>query len=117
MSITTRVTADRRRRHAVHVRTEQLPLAWRTATAAVERYLTLTGSADEEGLLSVLEDLLGRFEHANSAGFSITDIIGTDPIAFADGLKQAYGSGAWLAVEQRRLSDAIRQAEREQGPQ
>ncbi|RKR75962.1 DUF1048 domain-containing protein [Frondihabitans australicus] len=105
---------DRRRRHALRLRVEQLPMAARDAFTAIERYLVLTCPAGD-GLLDALDDLVSRLETAQSRGDALSDVVGADPAAFADALAREHVTEPRRAAEQHRLVTAVAEAEREQG--
>ncbi|MCH1881879.1 DUF1048 domain-containing protein [Agrococcus sp. ARC_14] len=87
---------------------KQLPKAYRTAIDGIERYLMYSGSIVKgDVLMRMNEDLLELFETAAADGTPIRDIVGDDPVEFADTFMQNYADGQWIAKERKRLTDAI----------
>ena len=98
-------------------RVEQLPADYRAATTALERYLMYFGSITRgETLVSMLEDLADLFEQSAANGTPIREIVGEDPVEFAEAFARNYTEGGYVpARERKRLTDAIARAE-EEGP-
>ncbi|WP_150307701.1 DUF1048 domain-containing protein [Planctomonas psychrotolerans] len=113
--IITTLIGDKRRWRAYRDRVKRLPVAYRTAAEGIERYLMHTGPSDGESLTVMLEDLADLLEQSAAAGTPIREVVGDDPVEFAEAFKRNYGLGSWLTKEQQRLSDAVDRAEREQG--
>jgi len=59
------------------------------------------------------EDLADLFEQAAADRTPIRDIVGDDPVGFADAFASNYGTKDWRSRERKRLVDAIRRAEGE----
>jgi DNA-binding ferritin-like protein (Dps family) len=106
--------ADKKRYREYKARVKVLPEAYRTAVEGIDRYLMYTGPGDGTHLIQMLVDLADLFERAAVDGTPVADIVGTDPVAFADEFKSNYGTGSWLTKEQKRLTDAIAEAEKHQ---
>lgn len=89
-------------------RVEQLPGPYRTATAALERYLMYYGSISKgDTLLAMLGDLADLFEQAAADGTPIRTIVGEDPVEFAEEFMRNYTDGQWINKERARLVKAI----------
>lgn len=114
--LASKLIGDKRRWRAYKVRVEGLPSAYRIAVEGIERYLMYTGPSDGDNLTKMLEDLADLFEENAVAGATIREIVGDDPVEFAEEFKRNYGLGSWLDNEQQRLAAAIASAEREQDP-
>ena len=92
-------------------RKEQLPANYRTAIDALERYLMYFGSITRgETLVSMLEDLADLFEQSAANGTPIREIVGQDPVEFAEAFLQNYSEGQWINKERERLTSAIDRA-------
>ena len=103
---------DKKRWRAYKVRTEQLPANYRMALQGVERYLMYSGAIVKgDVLVNMLEDLADLFEQAAAAGTPIREIVGGDPVAFADDFLRNYADGQWITKERARLVATIEQAE------
>jgi DNA-binding ferritin-like protein (Dps family) len=61
-------------------------------------------------LMQMLEDLADLIERAAVDGTPIRDIVGDDPVEFADTFIQNYSDGQWINKERQRLTDAIDKA-------
>ena len=89
-------------------RIEQLPASYRTAVAALERYTNyLGGLGDGASILSMLEDLADLFEQSAANGTPIREVVGEDPVEFAETFLQNYSEGRWINKERERLTTAI----------
>jgi DNA-binding ferritin-like protein (Dps family) len=108
---TTRIIGDKRRWRAYRARAEQLPTPYRTAITGVERYIMHTGPTDGDALLTMLDDLAELFEQSAAAGTPIRDVVGVDPVEFAEEFKRNYGIGSWIGKEQQRLLASVDEAE------
>ena len=98
-------------------RTKQLPANYRTAIDALERYLTYFGAITKgETLVKMLEDLADLFEQSAAGGTAVREIVGEDPVEFAETFLQNYSEGQWINKERRRLSEAIASVANEEVP-
>ena len=88
-----------------------LPQPYRDVAEALERYLTFYGAISVGGVLvAMLEDLVELFEQSASDETPIRDIVGEDPVEFAEGFVRNYAEGQWINKERIRLTDAIDRA-------
>lgn len=95
-------------------RTKQLPANYRTAIEALDRYLMYFGSITKgDTLVSMLEDLADLFEQSAAAGTPIRDVVGNDPVEFAETFLRNYSKDQWINKERERLIKAIDSAVRE----
>ena len=102
---------DKKRWRRYKARKEQLPTAYRTAIDGLERYFMYAGGIVKgDVLMQMLEDLADLIERAAADGTPIRDIVGDDPVEFAETFIQNYTDGQWLNKERQRLTDAIDQA-------
>ncbi len=93
-------------------RIEQLPASYRTAVAGLERYTNyLGGLGDADSIASMLDDLADLFEQAAANGTPIREIVGEDPVEFAETFLRNYPAGHWITRERERLNRAVEQAE------
>ena len=89
-------------------RTKQLPANYRAAIDALERYLTYFGAITKgETLVKMLEDLADLFEQSAASGTPVREVVGEDPIEFAETFLQNYSEGQWINKERKRLTEAI----------
>ena len=89
-------------------RVAQLPLAYRTAVEALERYFMYFGGISKgDVLVAMLDDLADLFEPAAADGTPIRTIVGDDPVEFAETFIANYSDGQWIGKERARLIKAI----------
>ncbi|MFE4834812.1 DUF1048 domain-containing protein [Arthrobacter sp. NPDC056691] len=89
-------------------RAKQLPANYRTALEALERYLTYFGAITKgETLVKMLEDLADLFVQSAASGTPIREVVGEDPVEFAETFLQNYSEGQWINKERKRLAEAI----------
>ncbi|WP_153393646.1 DUF1048 domain-containing protein [Ornithinicoccus halotolerans] len=102
---------DKRRYRQYKARVTQLPESYRTAVEALDRYLMYRGAITKgDVLLSMLDDLASLFEQSAADGTPIRDIVGDDPVDFAETFLQNYSDGQWINKERQRLTNAINAA-------
>ena len=102
---------QKKRYRQYKARTKQLPANYRSAVDALERYLMYFGSITRgETLVSMLEDLADLFEESAANGTPIREIVGQDPVEFAETFLQNYSEGQWINMERERLTSAIDRA-------
>ena len=107
---------QKKRYRQYKARTKQLPANYRSAVDALERYLMYFGSITRgETLVSMLEDLADLFEQSAANGTPIREIVGEDPVEFAETFLQNYSEGQWINKERERLVGAIDRAAGEDG--
>jgi len=100
---------QKRRYRQYKARTQRL----HTAIDALERYSWYFGHGTADGGLSMLEDLADLFEQGAASGTPIREIVGEDPVEFAEAFLQNYPWGQWIVRERERLSSTIGRAARE----
>jgi DNA-binding ferritin-like protein (Dps family) len=105
-----KLIGDKRRWRQYKARRRHLPANYRAAVEAIQRYLMYFGPADGDSAASMFEDLADLFERAAADGTPIREIVGEDPVEFADAFAQNYSKGGWVTREQRRLTSAIDRA-------
>lgn len=108
---TSKVIGDKRRWRQYKARIRQLPANYRMAVEALERYLMYFGPTDADGASSMFEDLADLFERAAADGTPIREIVGEDPVEFAEVFLETYTKGGWVTRERERLTTAIEHAE------
>jgi DNA-binding ferritin-like protein (Dps family) len=99
---------EKRRYRRYKARIEALPADYRTAVAALERYMNyLGGLGDGASILAMLEDLADLFEQSAADGTPVRAIFGDDPVEFAEAFLRNYPAGRWIVRERERLTKAI----------
>ncbi|WP_432547670.1 DUF1048 domain-containing protein [Kineococcus sp. SYSU DK004] len=107
---------DKARWRRYRARVAALPAGHRDAVEALERYLARVGAISTGSVLVDLhEELAGRFERAAAAGAPVRDVVGDDPVRFADALLARHPGGGWADGERRRLVAALARAARRDG--
>jgi len=110
-----KVIGDKRRWRQYKARVKQLPPNYGAAVDAMERYLMHFGPMDGDNASSLFEDVADLFERAAADGTPIREIVGDDPVEFADALIRNYSKGGYVAREQKRLTSAIARAAGDDG--
>ncbi|WP_285135661.1 DUF1048 domain-containing protein [Microbacterium sp. lyk4-40-TSB-66] len=97
-------------------RVHALPQPYRQTAIALERYLlTLGPTEDTDGLIRMVSDLAELLEQGAADRTPIRDLVGEDPVVFAEEFMANYGDGSWIGRERARLTRAIDEAARSQG--
>ena len=92
-----------------------LPEPYRGAAKAFERYFMYNGGiTDGDTLITMLTDFADLVERAAVDGTPVSDIVGTDPVEFAETFTESYGGVKWIDKERARLNKAVQDAEKEQ---
>lgn len=102
---------QKRRYRQCKARAQRLPADYREAIEALERYMNYFGPGTGEGVVSMFEDLVDLFEASATDGTPIRDVVGDDPVEFAEAFLRNYPDGSWIARERERLTVAIDRAE------
>ncbi len=55
----------------------------------------------------MLEDLADLFEQSAASGTPVREVVGADPIEFAETFLQNYSEGQWINKERKRLTQVI----------
>ncbi len=96
-------------------RLEALPEPYLTAAKALDRYFMYSGGLTDGGVLvRMMGDLVELWERAAADGIPVHEIVGDDPVEFADTFRAAYTGKEWIDKERNRLRDAVAKAERAQ---
>ena len=103
--------AQKRRYWRYKARRRALPAHHRTAVEGLDRYVVVTGGiARGDVLVQMLEDLVELFEQSAADGLSVTDVVGEDPVEFAETFLATYDDARWVTHERRRLGETIARA-------
>jgi DNA-binding ferritin-like protein (Dps family) len=103
------------RRHKARI--EALPEPYRASAKAFQRYfLNYAGIVDGDTSLALLEDFADLWERAAADTTPISEIVGDDPVDFAETFCQSYTGTHWIDKERARLAAAVEAAERKQQP-
>jgi DNA-binding ferritin-like protein (Dps family) len=106
-----KVIGSKQRWREYKARVRQLPPDYRVATEAVERYLMHFVPDGRDSVESQFEDLVDLFEQAAADRTPIRDIVGEDPVEFAEAFAQNYTKGGYVPDREReRLTASIDRA-------
>ncbi len=111
MSVVKTMIGDKRRYRKYKARTKELPVSYRTAADALERYLLYFGPNDGDRLNEMLEDLANLLEQSVADEITVRAVVGEDPVEFAETFLRNYPGGSWISKERDRLAKAIDKAE------
>ena len=96
-------------------RIDALPEPYGTAAKAMQRYFMYYGGVtDGDTLITMIGDLADLWARAAADGTPLREIVGDDPVEFAETFAQAYSGRQWIDKERARLIKAIQDAEREE---
>jgi DNA-binding ferritin-like protein (Dps family) len=107
-----KMIGDKRRWREYKARVQLLPDKYRAAVEAYQRYFMYFGAVDGDSAASMYEDLADLFEQAAADGTPIREIVGDDPVEFAEAFAQNYRKGGYIDRERNRLTAAIERLER-----
>ena len=94
-------------------RIEALPEPYGTVAKALQRYFMYYGGVtDGETALTMFSDFADLWERAAADGTPVREIVGDDPVEFAEAFAAAYSGKRWIDKERDRLTKAIEDAER-----
>jgi DNA-binding ferritin-like protein (Dps family) len=94
------------------VRIDALPEPYGTAAKAISRYFFYNGGiTDGDTLTRMFSDFADIWERAALDGTPVREIVGDDPVEFAETFAQAYGGKHWSDKERTRLTKSIEDAE------
>jgi DNA-binding ferritin-like protein (Dps family) len=95
-------------------RIDALPEPYGSAAKAMHRYFMYYGGiTDGDTLITMLGDLADMWERAAVDKTPLRDIVGDNPVEFAETFAEAYSGKQWIDKERARLTKAIDDAERE----
>ncbi len=102
---------DKKRWRAYKARKQQLPTSYRTTIDGLERYFMYAGAIVKgDVFMRMYEDLADLIERAAADGTPIRDVVGDDPVEFAETFIRNYSDGQCINKERQRLADAIDRA-------
>ena len=105
--------AQKKQYKEAKARLEALPEPYLTAATALNRYFMYYGGVtDGDTIVRMFVDLADLWERAAIDGTPVREIVGDDPVEFAETFAQAYGGKQWIDKERARLTKAIEDAER-----
>jgi DNA-binding ferritin-like protein (Dps family) len=109
--IASKIIGPKKEWRAYKRRVKALPVPYATAVAGIERYLMHFGAInDADSITNLFGDVIDIFERAAADNTPIRDIVGEDPVEFADALIRNYQATGYVAREKARLAKAIDEA-------
>lgn len=92
-------------------RLDALPEPYLTVANAFTRYFMDYGGVTEgDTMVQMFSDFADLWERAAIDGAPVSEIVGEDPIEFAESFAQAFGGKRWIDKERARLNEAVSKA-------
>jgi len=92
-------------------RLEALPEPYLSSGIAVNRYLMACGGiTDGDTVVRMFVDFVDLWERAAVDGTPVGEVVGDDPVDFAETFARAYSGKHWMDKERARLTEAIERA-------
>ncbi|MBS1908189.1 MAG: DUF1048 domain-containing protein [Actinobacteria bacterium] len=89
-------------------RIEGLPAPYAQAATAMHRYLMYaSGVTDGDTMTRMFTDMADLWERAAVDRTPVRDIVGDDPVDFAETFAKAYAGREWIDKERTRFTTAI----------
>jgi DNA-binding ferritin-like protein (Dps family) len=96
-------------------RLDALPEPYNAVAKATQRYFLYRGGiVDGDTLVTRMGDFVDLWERAVADETPVRDIVGDDPVEFAEAFAQAYTGKEWIDKERARLTAAVEAAEKKQ---
>lgn len=105
-TILKKIIGDKKQYHAFKRAEKALPQPYRGTLEALEKYMMNFAKGD--GFMAILEELLEMFQESAAQNIPVTNIIGSDPVAFCDEIMAQYPDELWLVTYQNRLRQKIK---------
>ncbi|OBC05641.1 hypothetical protein A5785_13060 [Gordonia sp. 852002-50395_SCH5434458] len=105
-----KIVADKKRYRAYKARKHALPDTYRRALDGTEHYVYYFASSDVDALMSLLENLADLFEQSSADGTTIADIVGDDPIEFAEEFLRSYPEASWITKARSQFRSEVDKA-------
>lgn len=64
--------------------------------------------------MKMLDDLADLFEQSAESGTPVREVVGEDPVEFAETFLRNYSEGQWINKERKRLTEAIESVTKEE---
>lgn len=100
---------DKKRWRRYKARIEALPEPYESAAKAIQRYFMVYGgmTLSSADMLQMLDDHADLWERAAADETPVSQIVGDDPVAFAETFADAYSGKRWIDKERERLAKAV----------
>ncbi|MGO2052081.1 DUF1048 domain-containing protein [Glutamicibacter sp. 287] len=94
-------------------RLDALPEPYRTTATALNRYFMYFGGiTDGDTIVQMFIDHADLWERASIDRLPLSEVVGEDPVEFAENFTQSYGGKQWIDKERARLIKAVQDAKR-----
>lgn len=102
---------DKRQYRQLQAREKALPTEHRKTSAALWRYLTYRGGITRsDELIQMYGDLIELMERAGADHMPVQEVIGEDPVEFAEDFLANYTDSQWINKEKDRLRKVVGEA-------
>lgn len=100
---------EQKKQYKQHIaRIEALPAPYAEVAKAFNRYFMYYGTiSDGDVLVTMIGDHTDLWERAAVDGTSVRDVVGEDPVEFAEAFVRAYVHKEWIDKERQRLTKAV----------
>lgn len=100
--------AQKKQYRQYRARIESLSEPYGSVAKALERYFQYYGSmTGGEPMLRMFDDFADLWERADADGIPVREVVGDDPVGFAESFAEAYAGPRWIDRERARLIKAI----------
>ncbi|WP_404290227.1 DUF1048 domain-containing protein [Glutamicibacter arilaitensis] len=94
-------------------RLDALPEPYRSTANALNRYfLYFGGITDGDTIVQMFIDHADLWERASIDRLPLSEVVGEDPVEFAENFTQSYAGKQWIDKERARLIKAVQDAKR-----
>ncbi|PRA01863.1 hypothetical protein CQ019_13965 [Arthrobacter sp. MYb229] len=94
-------------------RLDALPEPYRATATALNRYFMYFGGiTDGDTLVQMFIDHADLWERASIDRLPLREVVGEDPVEFAENFTLSYGGKQWIDKERARLIKAVQDAKR-----
>lgn len=80
------------------------------ANAFTRYFMDYGGVTEGDTMVQMFSDFADLWERAAIDGAPVSEIVGEDPIEFAESFAQAFGGKRWIDKERARLNEAVSKA-------
>jgi len=107
---------DKKKWREYKARVKALPAGYREAANGLERYFMYFGPNEDGSLLiQLVTDFADLMEQSVADGTTVRQLVGEDPVEFAEQFLANYDGGSFVRKERARLAASIDKAVVEEG--
>lgn len=100
---------DKTRYRQFHKDVAQLPTPYAETLTAIEKYMW--NFAKSDGIMDALEDILRMFQENTAENVPVKNVVGDDPVEFAETIMAQYPDALWLIKYRNQLRDKVTEAQ------